>query len=159
MFFRIVAQIQPVEQQWYPLRKNLSEQVSLWLTPLTAVLRKESDVARCLFWAKPTKEQELYLLQLWSIDSFLSINPFPLSNLFQLSGSLTFPNYTQSVFVTALISVCLPSVLLFKSRRVLLFIHYVSPVYYNKFSQVEIRSRWNLFQALLFHFVLQFSTC
>lgn len=58
MFFRTVAQIQPVDQQWYPLRKHFSEQVSLWLTLLTVVLQKETDVARCLFWAKPTEERE-----------------------------------------------------------------------------------------------------
>lgn len=53
-----LGQIQAADQQCYPLRKLLSEQVSLWLTPLTVVLQKETDVARCLFQAKPTEEQE-----------------------------------------------------------------------------------------------------
>lgn len=57
-----------------------------------------------------------YLLQLCPLDSFLSMNPSPLSNLFQLSGHLTFLNYTQSSCVTALISVCLPSVLPFQMQ-------------------------------------------
>lgn len=61
----------------------------------------------------PPRSQKLYLLQLCPLESFLSMNPFPLSNLPCLSGDLTFLNYTQSSCVTALISVCLPSVLLF----------------------------------------------
>lgn len=44
------------------------------------------------------------------------MNHFPLSNLFRLSGDLTFLNYTQSSCVTALISVCLPSVLPFQMQ-------------------------------------------
>lgn len=61
----------------------------------------------------PLRTQKPCLLQLCPLDSFLSMNLFPLSNLFRLSGDLTFLNYTQSSCVTALISVCLPSVLLF----------------------------------------------
>lgn len=56
--FRTVALIQPADQQCFPLRNHLSEQISLQLTPLTVVLQKETDVARCLFWVKPTEEQE-----------------------------------------------------------------------------------------------------
>lgn len=47
---------------------------------------------------------------------FLPMNPFLLSNLFWLSGDLTFLNYTQSPCVTAFISVCLPSVLPFQMQ-------------------------------------------
>lgn len=61
----------------------------------------------------PLRSWKPYLLQLCPLDSFLSMNPFPLSNLSCLSGDLTFLNYTQSSCVTGLISVCLPSVLLF----------------------------------------------
>lgn len=31
---------------------------SEWITPLTVVLHKKTDVARCLFWVKPTEELE-----------------------------------------------------------------------------------------------------
>lgn len=64
----------------------------------------------------PLRSRKAYLLQLCPLDSFLSMNPFPLLNLFWLSGDLTFLNYTQISCVTALISVCLPSVLPFQMQ-------------------------------------------
>lgn len=49
----------------------------------------------------PLRSQKPCLLQLCLLDSFLSMNPLPLSNLSCLSGDLTFLNYKQSSCVTA----------------------------------------------------------
>lgn len=62
----------------------------------------------------PLRSTKLH--QLCPLHSFLSMNSSPVSNLFRLSGDLTFLNYTQTSCVTVLISRCLPSVLPFQMQ-------------------------------------------
>lgn len=146
--------------QWTSVILRGSAFQSKWMTPLAVVLHKKTDVARCLFWMKPTEEPEALsasVVPTWLllVNESLSLIKLALSfrgfDLSELYTELLCNSPYISVF-----TICSP---FSECRHVLLFIHYVSPVYYNKFSQVEIRSRWNLFQALLFHFILQFATC